>query len=169
MNQVCSIHIKVATAIDIWHVYRQSDVLYFSCSTVKKTVFKTFMSFLIIPMMKKNSVNYSLSTTMVPMIPNITIYVVTMSLSASIHPKSSKTLFLDIFYLPDHPEGDQKFCKQFINNFCYPKDSKKVSYVGLQCQLSLINMVGPSQPTVFLQQLGVAMKLSIRHQFDIHP
>ena len=88
------------------------------------------MSFLIIPMMKKNSVNYSLSTTMVPMIPNITIYGVTMSLSASIHPKSSKTLFLDIFDLPDHPEGDQKLCKQFLNNFCGPRIPKRYHIGG---------------------------------------
>ena len=57
-------------------------------------------------------------------------------------------LFLDTFDLPGHSEGDQKLCKLFLNNFCGPKDSKKVSYMGLQCQLSLINMVGPSQPTV---------------------
>ena len=62
--------------------------------------------------------------------------------------QNPQTLFLNIFDLPDHSEGDQKLCKLVLNNFCGPKDSKKVYYVGLEYEVSLINMVGPSQSTV---------------------
>ena len=63
-------------------------------------------------------------------------------------PKILQNFLLDTFDLPDHSEGDQKLCKLFLDIFYGPKNSKKVSYVELLCHLSLINMVGPSQPTV---------------------
>ena len=43
----------------------------------------------------------------------------------------SPLTILYILNLPDHSEGDQKFCKLFINNFCGAKYSNNVFYVGL--------------------------------------
>ena len=80
---------------------------------------------------------------MIPKMYQIRGYKVIICINA---PKIFQNLFKDSFDLPKHSEGDQKLCKLFLNNFCGPKDSKNVSYAGLQWQFSLINMVGPSQP-----------------------
>ena len=56
-------------------------------------------------------------------------------------PKSSKTLFFT--FLPSWSSWWwPKFCFLFQNKFCGRKDSKKLSYMGLQCQSSLINNGG---------------------------